>query len=405
MVSGCKLWWRPSCEIITPQYMTQFGKGEVIEVTVEAEDPNGNDLEIKFLVNGAGVYSTTVYPFRFLWDTEGYEEGNYTIVARAVDHHGWISEDSTTVVISVSSPRVTTEQVVAINLTSATVQGTILTDGGSPILETGFYWSLLSDPEVSGDRIRVISAGDQFSTALTGLGTNTPYYYKAFAVNSIGESIGEERGFKTLGNELGSFTDSRDGREYGWVRIGNQTWMAENLAWLPSIDLPDEGSNISARYYVYNYFGESVAQAKTSSYYNKYGVLYNWKASLNACPSGWHLPTDAEWKELEMALGMNKLTADNAGWRGTVEGRLLKAKTGWQSGGNGSNLSDFTALAGGYRVVDNTFRYDSTYANFWTAGEYGKDDGWARYLYYNNTGVYRGPFKKGFGFSVRCVKD
>jgi len=126
---------------------------------------------------------------------------------------------------------------------------------------------------------------------------------------------------------------------------------------------------------------------------------------LNVCPPGWHLPTDAEWKTLERNLGMNQLTANNAGWRGTVEGRLIKSHSGWKSGGNGSNITDFNAVPAGYRVIDDSFRYDSIYTNFWTASEYGLDDGWSRYLYYNNNGIYRGPFGKEFGFSIICVKD
>jgi len=246
-------WRRPVCDILEPQSMTQFGKGEVIEILVDAEDPDGNDLEIQFLVNGSGVGSTTVYPYRFNWDTDGYAEGTYMITAKAVDNNGWIKSDSTAIILSVSSPKVKTNDVLTINLTSATISGSILADGGQSITETGFYWSSLANPEVTGEKIGIIAVGGEFSTAITGLSTNTPYYYKAYAKNGIGESIGEEKAFTTLGNELGFFVDIRDGNEYSTVRIGNQTWMAENLAFLPKIDRPDEGSKITERYYVYEY--------------------------------------------------------------------------------------------------------------------------------------------------------
>ena len=87
-----------------------------------------------------------------------------------------------------------------------------------------------------------------------------------------------------------------DGKVYKVVQIGNQCWMAENLAYLPSVSPPTEGSLIDPYSYVYGYEGTDINEAKTTTNYQTYGVLYNWPATLEACPSGWHLPSDAEWK-------------------------------------------------------------------------------------------------------------
>ncbi len=102
--------------------------------------------------------------------------------------------------------------------------------------------------------------------------------------------------------------DSRDSQIYQYITIGAQVWMTENLAYLPSVFAPATGSNSTAYYYVYGYNGTDVAAAKATSNYTTYGVLYNWPAAMNGsasstsnpsgvqgiCPSGWHLPSDAE---------------------------------------------------------------------------------------------------------------
>ena len=106
--------------------------------------------------------------------------------------------------------------------------------------------------------------------------------------------------------------DSRDSQIYQYKTIGTQVWMTENLAYLPSVVGPGTGSNSTAYYYVYGYDGTDVDAAKATSNYTTYGVLYNWPAAMSGaasssadpsgvqgiCPTGWHLPSDAEWTTL-----------------------------------------------------------------------------------------------------------
>jgi len=144
--------------------------------------------------------------------------------------------------------------------------------------------------------------------------------------------------FKVLAEEFsvsgssginGTFTDSRDGRTYKTIKIGTQTWMAENLAWLPSVRPSKTSSEKENFYYVYGYEGTNVSAAKSTTNYTTYGVLYNWAGSLAACPLGWHLPNEEEWKILEKNQGMSQSKADATGWRnsGTVGGKLKEAGT------------------------------------------------------------------------------
>jgi uncharacterized protein (TIGR02145 family) len=182
--------------------------------------------------------------------------------------------------------------------------------------------------------------------------------------------------------------------------------MAENLAWLPSVSPSSQNSNTDKFYYVYDYQGTSVTAAKSDANYRKYGVLYNFDAARSACPSGWHLPTDEEWKVLEKYLGMPENEVNSLGWRNSGEvGHKLRSQTGWYGQGNGDNSSGFNALPGGILYVDGHF-YDLTgSAGFWSSTEYQTTHACYRYLVYDNRGVHRTNYYRRQGFSVRCLEN
>lgn len=210
-----------------------------------------------------------------------------------------------------------------------------------------------------------------------------------------------------------------DGKSYAVVKIGTQTWMAENLAWLPAVSAPSTGSDSLRHYYVYNYHDSLVNAAKTSMSYKLYGVLYNRPAAMNidgkkspasgnvqaVCPAGWHLPDDGEWKILEKSLGMSQQQADSIYLRSSGEvGKQVKSSQNWFGEGNGSNASGFTALPGGYRNTHGYFASGDNYALFWTASQ-SDTLCWYRSLYFSDNGVSRFTTMPGHGFSVRCLKD
>ena len=145
------------------------------------------------------------------------------------------------------------------------------------------------------------------------------------------------------------FTDSRDGNLYETVEIGTQCWMKQNLAYLPSVNPPSGGSQTLPYYYVYGYSGTGVSEARATANYQTYGVLYNWTASLTACPQGWHLPSDSEWDVL-----VNYLGGDNV-----AGGKMKEAGTAhWNSPNTGAtNESGFTGLPGGFRSNYGYFYY------------------------------------------------
>jgi len=190
---------------------------------------------------------------------------------------------------------------------------------------------------------------------------------------------------------VGQFTDRRDDHQYGYKIIGSQTWMTENLAYLPTVSPSSDGTDYDKYYYVYGYEGTSVSDAKAIANYTTYGVLYNWNAAQADCPVGWHLPSDAAWKVLENYLGPGA-------------GYFLKSTSYWNSHGNGNNSSGFNALPGGNRRDKSGFNVLGGMAYFWSSTlESGR--AWFCYLTSDDIEVYRSTDYKRSGFSVRCLKD
>lgn len=214
-----------------------------------------------------------------------------------------------------------------------------------------------------------------------------------------------------------SFTDTRDGRTYTWVQIGDHVWMSDNLAYLPSVSPQTEGNDLNAAplYYVYGYQGTDVNEAKALSNYTTYGVLYNRHAALNACPAGWHLPSEKEWEELELYLGMTSEDMRvGQKWRGTDVGTKIKAASGWAYDKNGSNESGFNALPAGirHRSGNGQYIHVGMFCYFWTGTELPgggpnviSTHAWMRGLNFNLSTVYYGVEGKSNGYCVRCVRD
>jgi len=216
---------------------------------------------------------------------------------------------------------------------------------------------------------------------------------------------------------IGSFSDPRDGKNYYWVKIGEQIWMTENLQYLPSVVGSATGSVTDPCYYVYNYNGTDVPAAKASPYYEYYGVLYNWPAAVVVCPSGWHLPSDQEWTQMENYLANNGYNYDGTtGGRGTKIALTLVYSNAWnksdQMGSVGNtdypefrNKSKFSAFPSGARANNATFFGDGSQCFWWTSTEGNSIISWNRNVKNNSTMVLRTGISKSFGFSVRCVKD
>ena len=205
------------------------------------------------------------------------------------------------------------------------------------------------------------------------------------------------------------FNDPRDGRTYNSIQIGTQCWMAENLNIGTMINGAVEmtDNSIIEKYCYLNNLSNCIT----------YGGLYQWNEMMEyittqgtqgICPSGWHIPTDDEWKILEGTVDSQYPVGDpiwnNTTWRGYDAGKNLKSTSGWYSNGNGSGLYGYEALPGGYRASGYFYSLTSN-AFFWSSSEYSSSRAWTRDLYYGSDEVYRDDDYKGNGRSARCLQD
>ena len=185
-----------------------------------------------------------------------------------------------------------------------------------------------------------------------------------------------------------------EGYNYSTVQIGEQCWFSENCRYLPVVSPSSEGSDTDPYYYVYDYQGTDVEEAQATANYETYGVLYNWPAAITEglCPSGWYVPTDAEFTQLTDFLGGE-----------SVAGDAMKSTSGWNNNGNGSNSSGWTGLPGGFRFSGG-FLDDGDVGHWWSASESGSGSWYRllRYYYYDVVHYYNPRFN---GFSARCVRD
>lgn len=202
------------------------------------------------------------------------------------------------------------------------------------------------------------------------------------------------------------------------VTIGTQVWMAENLnithypngTAIPLVEYSatwdDLGDNNTDDAYGY-YNNQSTSQ---------YGALYTYAAAKNACPTGWHLPSDGEWTILENYLAENGFNYDGSIGGGKAKiAKSLAAQSNWTkdtgTGTIGNNLSinngsGFSALPGGYRSSSGGDRNADTYGNWWTSTESSSSTAFHRRLTFLYAGIGRfDDTKKSYGQSVRCVKD
>ena len=258
----------------------------------------------------------------------------------------------------------------------------------------------------------IFTSGDIGSNILSGTGKHI--IWNAGSENyTLGNNQYQFKVIVEDGYESITVTDI-DGNVYQTVQIGNQLWMAENLKVthyrngdaIPNVTDNSTWAGLSSgAYCVYN---NDSANADT------YGNLYNWYAvadARNIAPEGWHVPTDEEIMELEMALGMSQSQANTAGWRGTNEGSKLAGRADLWTNGVLENdpefdTSGFSFLPGGYRYDYNgAFNNMRSTGYLWSSTEYNSNYARYRKLICYYTHVYRDYYYKRHGISVRCVRD
>jgi uncharacterized protein (TIGR02145 family) len=296
---------------------------------------------------------------------------------------------------------ITTTAATSVTNITAISGGNITSNGGGTITASGICWAVTPNPEIGDAHTTETATTGAFSSSLTGLAEGTIYYVRAYVTNSAGTAYGNQVQLLTQMSDI-------DGNIYNTVAIGTQIWMAENLAttkFNDDSDIPTETDNaawaaLTTPAYCWYNNNETANKAL-------YGAMYNWYAvgTTDLCPTGWHVPTDADFAALEITLGMTQAQTIAYNWRGTDQGTQLKNTAGWTTG-NGTNTSGFSALPGGVRYYgDGSFFELGNLSYWWSSTEVSGSNAFYRRLDGNQTGVHREGAVKAAGKYVRCLKD
>ena len=204
--------------------------------------------------------------------------------------------------------------------------------------------------------------------------------------------------------EYGEGATDIDGNTYKSVIIGEQEWMAENLRTAKYNDGTSIPNVTNDTVWTFDTTAAWCIYDNDSQYDSIHGKLYNWYAveTGKLCPTGWHVPTDAEWTVLK-----DYLTAD--GHIGS-EGKALKATSGWGDGyegvsGIGTDDYGWKGLPGGGRDSNGDFYSIGGLGGWWSSSQRLTNSAWLRGLGYGDGIVARDSANKGDGFSVRCLRD
>ena len=290
------------------------------------------------------------------------------------------------------------------------------------ISDQGVCWSMSHNPTVTDDHTSDSIGNGMITNTLYGLSPGVTYYVRAYAI--IMQSYVSDFTyivFDTVYGEEVSFTTptvacpgtptitDAEGNSYNTVRIGNRCWMKQNLRTKKNRygnNIPAGGTNTSdSDPYYYDYSTSNIPLTAR-------GYLYNYAAAIDACPTGWHLPTDAEWTTMEAMLTTMELTG--VGHRGDHAGKLASVNywntyssipdsTPGNTNYTTSNACGFDAVPAGHR--DDDYSMSSYIADFWTSTAQNSTKAWYRGLFYNLAGVDRNYYYKTMGRSVRCIRN
>lgn len=345
--------------------------------------------------NGTGSFSSSITN---LLPSSAYFVRAYAVNSIGTGYGNELSFTTGAVVL----PTVSTTAITNITTNSAVSGGSITADGGSSITTRGIVWSTSQNPTIAlTTKTTDGTALGSFISNMITLVQNTTYYVKAYATNSAGTAYGNQVEFKTTVDV------------YKNVQIGNQVWMTENLdvlkysdgTLIPQVTDPKVWAALTTGAWCYN----------SNFSATDYGKLYNWyavagiydAASLadpllrkKLAPTGWHVPSDAEWTTL----------TDFLGGYAVAGGKMKETTTRWNYPNTGAtNTSGFTGRPGGSWNSDGTIDSINMLGNWWSSSDGSTSStvtAWHRTLYYDTGGFYSYNYRKWTtGFSVRCLKD
>lgn len=257
------------------------------------------------------------------------------------------------------------------------------------------------NPEDANPDSSASNAGILSSSTNTSAGSSSPYSldYTSSSNMTVSSSLSYSMSSNEIQLQSGSFIDERDNKEYQWVQIGEQIWMAENLNYAEK--------------------PRSYCLENSEEKCDIYGRLYEWSTAMNIaegynvsewdgvddshqgiCPNGWRLPSGTDWWRLEEYV-MSE--AGLVGKGDLVVGYLLKSVEGWQVN-TGVDAYGFKALPGGYSSVNGSTAYEGAYGFWWSTIEFNSAEAYLKKLSYDRNSFSYYSDDKDKGFSVRCIQ-
>jgi uncharacterized protein (TIGR02145 family) len=316
--------------------------------------------------------------------------------------------------LELTTPTVTTADITNITSNSAESGGNVIDDGNGTVIAKGIVWSTNQNPTIDSNE-GITSDGEgigSFISNLTGLLEGTTYSVRAYATNEKGTSYGQALEFTAV-MPCGQLTVVYGGQTYNTVLIGVQCWMKENLNIGALVNgNMDVQDNQTIEKYCYN---------DDESNCDVYGGLYQWdevmqystiEGSQGICPDGWHIPSDTDWTEFTDFLINN-----GYGYEGSGDdiGKSMASISSWDtslsSGAVGydqatNNSSGFTALSGGrHDTFTSIFQRIGSNGYWWSSSEASSLTTKSWHLYFDYDFLRYTDYNKGYGFSVRCIKD
>jgi len=302
----------------------------------------------------------------------------------------------------------TLDSITVIKITQSTsiCKSKILSNNQIGIEEKGFCYGTIPKPTVSDNKIVAKNLGKMdtvtFVDTIIGLKSNTTYYVRSYAFNENGVAYSNEQSFTLWINAPGPVVTDLDNNNYHSVKIGTQIWMVENLKTTKYQNGQSIENIANNTQWQYATSGAYCYYDNISAYKYTYGCLYNWSAIAdirNIAPTGWHVATYDDWKNLIDFLGGINFVTNKIKEQGTIH---------WLNHENlSTNESGFTALPGGYRNYTGDFYYINTAMSFWTSTEGDATSG-LNFGYTSNADnglTVLAPQGKMSGNSVRCIKN
>ena len=296
----------------------------------------------------------------------------------------------------VGLPEVTTLPISNVTTTGASSGGRVKSDVGASITARGVCWSTVTNPTIADAKTSDGTGAGPFTSSIEGLSINKVYYLRAYAINDAGTAYGDQVILKTM---TGMVTDI-DGNIYYSVSIGSQEWMSANLK-VTRYRNGDQIPNITD----YTQWDPLTTGARSTNihltnYAATYGWFYNWYAvadSRKVCPTGWHVPNDAEWTTLTSYLGGESIAGGKLKEAGTIH---------WVDPNSGAtNETGFMALPGEAYLASPGWMGPGYAGFWWTSSQFDAAEAWNRVLFNTDATVSRVNNSKKSGFSVRCIKD